>query len=106
MTKKFKNETALQNACKEYAEEKGLLAYKFESPGNAGVPDYLYILPWGKIFFVEFKHPNGEGVLSPLQEDTIKIMSDQFVTVFICSEFEDFKWIIYDYFTIKRGRND
>lgn len=32
-------------------------AYKFVSPGNAGVPDRLVILPGGKMFFVEVKAP-------------------------------------------------
>ncbi|WP_373845027.1 VRR-NUC domain-containing protein [Clostridium sp.] len=32
-------------------------AYKFISPGNAGVPDRLVLLPEGKIIFVELKAP-------------------------------------------------
>lgn len=32
-------------------------AYKFISPGNAGVPDRLVLLPGGKIIFVELKAP-------------------------------------------------
>jgi len=30
-------------------------AYKFVSPGNAGVPDRLVLLPGGKVTFVELK---------------------------------------------------
>jgi hypothetical protein len=33
------------------------IAYKFESPGNSGVPDRLVLLPDGKIYFVELKAP-------------------------------------------------
>lgn len=32
-------------------------AYKFISPGNAGVPDRLVILPGSKIGFAELKRP-------------------------------------------------
>lgn len=33
------------------------IAYKFESPGNAGVPDRIVILPGNNIHFVELKAP-------------------------------------------------
>lgn len=32
-------------------------AYKFESPGNSGVPDRLVLLPGGRVYFVELKAP-------------------------------------------------
>ena len=38
-----------------YAREKGLLVYKFTSPAYASVPDRLFILPNGRMFFCEFK---------------------------------------------------
>ena len=37
--------------------ETGGKAYKFVSPGNAGVPDRLLIFPSGKVIFVELKAP-------------------------------------------------
>lgn len=33
----------------------GGIAYKFVSPGNAGVPDRLVLLPAGRVAFVELK---------------------------------------------------
>lgn len=39
----------------DYARNRGLLAYKFTSPARAAVPDRLFILPNGKMFFCEFK---------------------------------------------------
>ncbi|CAB4146569.1 VRR-NUC domain containing protein [uncultured Caudovirales phage] len=39
----------------DYAKERGLLVYKFTSPARAAVPDRLFVLPNGKIFFCEFK---------------------------------------------------
>lgn len=41
-------------------------AYKFVSPGNAGVPDRIVIMPYGRVYFVELKTDTGK--LSPLQK--------------------------------------
>jgi len=49
-------------------KKRGGLALKFVSPGHAGVPDRLVILPEGKITFVELK--TDSGVLTPLQIET------------------------------------
>jgi hypothetical protein len=38
-----------------YAKERGLMVYKFTSPARAAVPDRMFVLPSGKIFFCEFK---------------------------------------------------
>ena len=40
-------------------EKMGGIAYKFVSPGNPGVPDRIYILPDGKVWFVELKQQFG-----------------------------------------------
>ena len=42
-------------------------ALKLVSPGNAGVPDRLVLLPGGRVIFVELKTETGR--LSPLQVD-------------------------------------
>lgn len=44
----------------------GCLYYKFVSPGNAGVPDRLLVLPDGRVWFVELK--DAAGRLSPQQQ--------------------------------------
>lgn len=36
-------------------KERGGLCYKFESPGNPGVPDRILITPAGRVVFVELK---------------------------------------------------
>jgi hypothetical protein len=43
----------------------GGTAYKFVSPGHAGVADRIVCLPGGVVWFVEVKAPGGR--LSPLQ---------------------------------------
>ena len=44
----------------------GGLALKFASPGMAGVPDRIVLLPGGRIIFVELKKPGKK--LRPLQQ--------------------------------------
>lgn len=44
-------------------------AYKFVSPGNAGVPDRIVLMPNGRIWFVELKADGGS--LRPLQRAQI-----------------------------------
>jgi len=41
----------------DYAKANGLLVYKFTSPARRGVPDRLFVLPQGRIFFMEMKAP-------------------------------------------------
>lgn len=50
-------ERDIEQYLREQVKKIGGLAYKFESPGNAGVPDRLVLLPGGKIHFVELKAP-------------------------------------------------
>lgn len=41
-------------------KKRGGRAYKFVSPGNAGVPDRIVILPDGRLYFVELKREDGK----------------------------------------------
>jgi hypothetical protein len=60
-------EAAVEKHLREKVKALGGKAYKFVSPGNAGVPDRLVLLPGGKVVFVELKAP---GRLStPLQKN-------------------------------------
>ena len=43
-------------------------ALKFTSPGHAGVPDRIVLLPEGRLIFVELKKETGK--LTPLQIET------------------------------------
>ena len=49
----------------EAVKKCGGIAFKFVSPGNAGVPDRLVILPGGRIGFVELKQEGKKP--TPLQ---------------------------------------
>ncbi len=48
-------ERDIEKKVKAYARLKGLLAYKFTSPGHAFVPDGIFVTPDGDVFFIEFK---------------------------------------------------
>lgn len=50
-------ESYIESKFREEVKRVGGVAYKFVSPGNAGVPDRVVILPDGKTGFVELKQP-------------------------------------------------
>lgn len=52
----------------EYAKDRGLLAYKFTSPARAAVPDRLFVLPSGTMFFCEFKR-GGQKPTGPQERE-------------------------------------
>ena len=49
-------------------------AYKWTSPGNAGVPDRLVFLPGGRIYLVELK--TERGVLSKVQKAQHRVLKN------------------------------
>ena len=51
------DEKEIERRLKTSVEGKGGLCLKFVSPGWAGAPDRLCLLPGGKIFFIELKRP-------------------------------------------------
>ncbi len=65
-------------------EALGGRAYKFVSPGNAGVPDRLVCLPGGLAVFVELKRP-GESP-RPLQQSQIERLRRLGFTVGVVSD--------------------
>lgn len=52
-------EQQLEQLLKREVEKRGGQAWKFTSPGKAGVPDRLILLPGGRAVFVELKAPGG-----------------------------------------------
>jgi len=60
----------------------GGIAYKFVSPGHAGVADRIVCLPGGVVWFVEVKAPSGR--MTPLQKFFAQRMAElqmNYVTV-------------------------
>lgn len=62
----METEKQIENYLREQVKKMGGKAYKFVSPGNAGVPDRIVVLPGGRVIFVELKSP--EGRLTVLQQ--------------------------------------
>lgn len=50
----------------------GAQAWKFTSPGRAGVPDRIVLLPGGRIIFVELK--TTKGTVTKLQQQTHNLL--------------------------------
>lgn len=65
-------EKQIEKALVEGVKKLGGAAYKFVSPGHAGVPDRMIVLPGGAIIFAELKRPGGKT--TPLQDAEIKKM--------------------------------
>lgn len=62
-------ETVVEQALTRAVHAAGGLCWKFTSPGTAGVPDRLVILPEGKIGFIEVKAPGQQP--RPIQQHRI-----------------------------------
>jgi hypothetical protein len=58
-------EKQIETKLKREVKRIGGLALKFTSPGNAGVPDRIVLLPNGNVVFAELKAPGKN--LRPLQ---------------------------------------
>ena len=58
-------ERQIEIKLRDAVKARGGLALKFVSPGTAGVPDRIVLIPDGRLYFVELKAPG--KTLSPKQ---------------------------------------
>jgi hypothetical protein len=70
-------ERDIETYLRDRVKKAGGKAYKFESPGNDGVPDRLVLFPGNRIYFIELKAPGKKP--RPLQ---VKQMRD--ISAFGC----------------------
>lgn len=70
----------------------GGTAYKFVSPGHAGVPDRLCLLPNGMVFFVELKATG--KTTRPLQDRQIEKIRAYGQRVYVADSREKIKEIL------------
>jgi hypothetical protein len=66
---------------RDQVRKAGGKAYKFESPGNDGVPDRIVVFPKNKIYFVETKAPGQKP--RPLQVKQIRDLQNFGCWVFV-----------------------
>ena len=70
----------------------GGVCWKFTSPGTAGVPDRLILMPFGKFAFVEVKAPGEKP--RPLQVSRMKLLKRLGFKVFVLDNPEDIEKIL------------
>ena len=90
-TKMNKSEKKLENDCCMLARQKGLAAVKLEKNGHKGIPDRIFIAPGGRTVFVEFKNPEGTGVISKEQKAWKKFLG---YSAHFVSSVEEFQKLI------------
>ena len=73
---------------KSVKNKKGL-CMKWTSPGNAGVPDRIVIVPGGKVYFVELKAEGKRNNLSPLQKNFIQNLKNLNCDVRVIASFQE-----------------
>ena len=66
-----KSEREIEAYLVKCVKNKKGLCMKWTSPGNAGVPDRIVIVPGGEVYFVELKAEGKRENLSPLQRNFI-----------------------------------
>jgi Holliday junction resolvase len=81
-------ESNLERKLKREVERQGGKALKFVSPGTAGVPDRLVLLPGGRLFFVEVKAPGQK--LRPIQEKRKRELENLGFKVYVMDSLDDF----------------
>jgi hypothetical protein len=85
-------EKQIEHTVCEYARSRDVLAYKFTSPNRMAVPDRLFILPSGKMFFCEFKRTGAKPTES--QEREHLRLRQHKVDVFVVDNVEAGKMMI------------
>ena len=70
-------------------KNKNGLCMKWTSPGNAGVPDRIVIVPGGDVYFVELKAEGKRENLSPLQRNFIDKLKNLNCDVRVIASFQE-----------------
>ena len=87
-------EKALEQRLVRMVRGQGGIAFKFVSPGMAGVPDRLVLLPGGKAVFCELKAPGKAP--RPLQLRRIRQLRDLGFRVYVVDDIEKIGELLND----------
>ena len=92
-TEKKLLERDIEDAVCRYAERKyGMKAEKFVSPGRRSVPDRMFSMHGGRVFFIEFKRPGQKP--TPKQAKDHERRRDMGFKVFVCDGIEQGRMIV------------
>ena len=84
-----KSEREIEAYLAKSVKNKKGLCMKWTSPGNAGVPDRIVIVPGGYIHFVELKAEGKRENLSPLQKNFIQKLKNLNCDVSVIASFQE-----------------
>lgn len=76
----------------EYAKSKNILVYKFTSPSRTAVPDRMFVMPDGHVWFCEFKR-TGEKPTPPQTREHLRLRGHN-VRVFVVDNVADGKAMV------------
>ena len=93
----FMRESFIEEKLTKVVKQKGGVCWKFTSPGTAGVPDRIILMPNGRIAFVEVKAP-GEK-LRPLQLSRHRLLRRLGFRVYVLDNIDDIEKIISEVMT-------
>ena len=85
-------ESFIEEKLTKAVNQNGGVCWKFTSPGTAGVPDRVILMPKGQIAFVEVKAPGEKP--RPLQLSRHKLLRRLGFKVYVLDALEDIEKII------------
>lgn len=85
-------EKIIEEKLTKAVRQKGGVCWKFTSPGTAGVPDRIVLMPKGHIAFLKVKAPNQKP--RPLQLSRHRLLKRLGFQVYVLDTLEDIDKII------------
>ena len=85
-------ESFIEEKLTKAVRQNGGICWKFTSPGTAGVPDRIILMPEGRIAFVEVKAPGEKP--RPLQQSRHRLLRRLGFKVYVLDALEDIEKII------------
>ena len=85
-------ESFIEEKLTKAVKQNGCVCWKFTSPGTAGVPDRIILMPEGRIAFVEVKAPGEKP--RPLQLSRHRLLRRLGFKVYVLDALEDIEKII------------
>lgn len=87
-------ESFIEEKLTKAVKQNGGVCWKFTSPGTAGVPDRIVLMPKGNIAFVEVKAPGEKP--RPLQLSRHRLLRQLGFQVYVLDALEDIDKIILE----------